>query len=105
VQGETGPQGPTGNQGVTGPQGHTGVQGYSGPQGDTGPQGVVVSLVQTIVQWKYKSLNPLGDNSGYFSSELSNFGDNTEFNFHVEDKNGVSYSVWFDNLNTQVQKQ
>ena len=109
VKGETGFQGFTGLQGETGPQGTTGPQGLSGPQGntgvqgETGPQGVVVSMVQTIVQWKYGGYNPLSDIPGYFSSERDSFSNNGEFNFHIKDINDVDYSIWFDQLDTFVQ--
>jgi hypothetical protein len=102
IQGNTGPQGETGPQGFTGNQGITGPQGYTGSQGETGPQGIVVSMVQTIVQWKYKGINPLGNDAGYFASSEPSFYDNTEFQIHFNDVNNNDYQYWFADLETFV---
>jgi len=116
-QGETGPQGPQGLtgpqgfQGYTGPQGLTGetgsqgsqgIQGSTGPQGFQGSQGAVVTMVQTIVQWKYKGANPVGNSSSYFASSNTSFDGNTEFQIHFNDINNNDYQYWFQDLDTFV---
>jgi hypothetical protein len=64
---------------------------------------VVVSLVQTVVQWKYTSPT-LGSQSNYFASSNNSFDKalDDNFVFHVDANNNVKYKDWFLQLDTFV---